>query len=214
MALIYRDNVVVDQISGQIGTPLSIVAEDIQTDQNAMFNGSQTLKSQKAALRGSVVNGIGDMVDSMTGAVGTIATAAGGGTPSGSSMSSMSATNAFATGFNAGNDVYQHYLAKKTAQYNLDHTTIDFKQLGSNGPSVGSWNEQKCRLVLYYPTFLEGYNPQEYGHTVGFACLFNDKLENFSGLTVCASVDTSGLVGATEAEKNLIEDALKSGVYL
>lgn len=45
IALIYRDNVVVDQISGQIGTPIGIVAEDIQTYQNAMFNGSQTLKS-------------------------------------------------------------------------------------------------------------------------------------------------------------------------
>ena len=212
MALIYRDNVVVDQIPGQIGTPVGIVAEDIQTYQNAMFNGSQTLKSQKAALRGSVVNGIGDMVDSIGGAAGTIATAMGSGSVSNSG--SMSASGAFTSGFNAGNDVYQHYLAKKTAQYNLDHTTIDFKQLGSNGPSVGSWNEQTCRLVLYYPTFLEGYNPQEYGHTVGFACLFNDKLENFSGLTVCASVDTSGLAGATEAEKNLIEDALKSGVYL
>lgn len=212
IALIYRDNVVVDQIPGQIGTPIGIVAEDIQSYQNAMFNGSQTLKSQKAALRGSVVNGIGDMVDSIGGAAGTIATAMGSG--SASNSGSMSASSAFTSGFNAGNDVYQHYLAKKTAQYNLDHTTIDFKQLGSNGPTVGSWNEQTCRLVLYYPTFLEGYNPQEYGHTVGFACLFNDKLENFSGLTVCASVDTSGLAGATEAEKNLIEDALKSGVYL
>jgi len=45
IALIYRDHIVVDQIPGQIGTPVGIVAEDIQTYQNAIFNGSQTLKA-------------------------------------------------------------------------------------------------------------------------------------------------------------------------
>lgn len=161
----------------------------------------------------SVLNGLRDSVDSLTGSAGSAAMAAAGSKEGGA----VHAANPgdFTLGLvNGANGLYQQYLATKTAQYNLDHTTIEFKQLGSNGPSVGSWNEQKCRLVLYYPTFLEGYNPQEYGHTVGFACLFNDKLENFSGLTVCSSVDTSGLAGATEAEKNLIEDALKSGVYL
>lgn len=214
IALIYRDNVVVDQISGQLGTPLSIIAEDIQSYQNAMFNGSQTLKSQKANMAMSVVNGLRSSTDSLTGSAGSAAMAMSGANGGGGAIHTSNPGDITLGLLNGANNVYQQYLAKKTAEYNLDHTTIDFKQLGSNGPSVGSWNEQTCRLVLYYPTFLEGYNPQEYGHTVGFACLFNDKLENFSGLTVCASVDTSGLAGATEAEKNLIEDALKSGVYL
>ena len=215
MALIYRDNVVVDQITGQIGTPVSIVAEDIQTYQNAMYNGAQTLKSQKLNAGISLLNGIRDSVDSVTGSAGSAAMALGGANEGKGGGIHMSNPGDLTLGLvNTAGNVYQQYTSIKTAKYNLDHTTINFKQLGSNGSSIGSWNEQTCRLVLYYPTFLEDYNPQEYGHTVGFACLFNDKLENFSGLTVCASVDTSGLAGATEAEKNLIEDALKSGVYL
>ena len=212
LALIYRDSVVVDQISGQIGTSVGIVAEDIQSYQNAMFSGSQTLKAQKAALRGSIVNGMGQSMDQISGAIGNIATAILGGEPS--SSGSQSGGGAFASGFGIGNAIAQNYQNVKTAKYNLDHTYIDFKQLGSNGPSVGTWNEQVCRLVLYYPTFLPEYNPSEYGHTVGFACLFNKTLSSFSGLTVCSSVDTSGLTDATESEKTLIEDALKSGVYL
>lgn len=212
LALIYRDSVVVDQITGQIGTPVSIVAADIQSYKNAMFNGSQTLKAQKAALRGSIVNGMGQSMDQISGAIGNVATAILGGEPS--SSGSQSGGGAFAGGFGTGNAIAQNYQNVKTAKYNLDHTTIDFKQIGSNGPSVGSWNEQVCRLVLYYPTFLPEYNPSEYGHTVGFACLFNKTLSDFSGLTVCSSVDTSGLTDATESEKTLIEDALKSGVYL
>lgn len=212
LALIYRDSVVVDQITGQIGTPVGIVAEDIQTYQNAMFNGSQTLKAQKNAYRNAVVGGMGQAMDQVGGAIGNIAKTILGGEASSSGPSSIG--GAIANGFNVGTGIAQHQLNVKTAEYNLDHTYIDFKQLGSNGPSVGSWNEQVCRLVLYYPTFLPEYNPSEYGHTVGFACLFNKTLSDFSGLTVCSSVDTSGLTDATESEKTLIEDALKSGVYL
>lgn len=212
LALIYRDSVVVDQIAGQMGTSVGIVAEDIQSYQNAMFNGSQTLKAQKNAFKNSFVNGMGQSMDQLSGAIGNVATAALGGEPS--SSNSQSGGGAFASGFNIGTGIGQNYQNVKTAKYNLDHTYIDFKQLGSNGPSVGSWNEQVCRLVLYYPTFLPEYNPSEYGHTVGFACLFNKTLSEFSGLTVCSSVDTSGLTDATESEKTLIEDALKSGVYL
>ena len=209
LALIYRDSVVVDQIPGQIGTPVGIVAEDIQSYQNAMFNGSQTLKAQKAALRSSAVKGIGEVMNPLGNLAATVV---GGGERSGEGSSSIGGS--FAKGFSTGAGIAQNYQNVKTAKYNLDHTTIDFKQIGSNGPSVGSWNEQVCRLVLYYPTFLEDYDPAVYGHTVGFACLYNKTLGNFSGLTVCSSVDTTGLTDATESEKTLLEEALKSGAYL
>ena len=209
LALIYRDRVVVDQIPGQLGTPVSIVAEDIQSYKNAMFNGGQTLKAQKAALRSSAVKGMGEVMNPLGNLAATIV---GGGERSGEGASSIGGS--FSKGFSTGAGIAQNYQNKKTAQYNLDHTTIDFKQIGSNGPSVGSWNEQVCRLVLYYPTFLEDYDPVVYGHTVGFACLFNKTLGNFSGLTVCSSVDTTGLTDATESEKTLLEEALKSGAYL
>ena len=210
IALIYRDTVVVDQIPGQIGTSMQIVAEDIQSYQNAMFNGSQTLKAQKAAFRGSVVKGFTDTFNLGEKAAQAVI----GGVQGNSSGADSFGTSSFISqGYNTGAAIQSSYQNVKTAQYNLDHTTIEFKQIGTNGPSVSSWNEQVCRLVLYYPTFLEGYNAEDYGHTVGFACLYNTTLDNFSGLTICSSVDTSGLL-ATEAEKGLLEDALKSGVYL
>jgi len=110
----------------------------------------------------SVVNGLRDSVDSVTGSAGSAAMAmngANGGNGGGGAIH-MSNPGDFTLGLlNSANNIYQQYTSIKTAKYNLDHTTIDFKQIGSNGPCVGSWNEQTCRLVLYYPTFLEGYNP-------------------------------------------------------
>ena len=56
--------------------------------------------------------------------------------------------------------------------------------------------------------------PSRYAHTHGLPLFLSKTLRNVKGFTVCENVDTSGIPGATQEEKEMIKQALESGVYL
>ena len=56
--------------------------------------------------------------------------------------------------------------------------------------------------------------PPNYGHARGYSCDMTSELVNLSGYTVCANVDTTGISGATDAERTQIKNLLEGGVYL
>ena len=56
--------------------------------------------------------------------------------------------------------------------------------------------------------------PSKYAHTHGLPLFLSKTLRNVHGFTVCDNVDTSGISGATQEEKEMIKEALESGVYL
>ena len=56
--------------------------------------------------------------------------------------------------------------------------------------------------------------PSKYAHTHGLPLFLSKTLRNVHGFTVCENVDTSGISGATQEEKEMIKEALESGVYL
>lgn len=58
------------------------------------------------------------------------------------------------------------------------------------------------------------YVPSEYGHSTGFVSMKSATVGSFTGLLVADNVDTSGISGATEREKQLIKLYLESGVYV
>lgn len=58
------------------------------------------------------------------------------------------------------------------------------------------------------------YVPSEYGHSTGFVSMKSAKVSSFTGLLVADNVDTSGISGATDREKQLIKLYLESGVYV
>lgn len=58
------------------------------------------------------------------------------------------------------------------------------------------------------------YVPAEYGHSTGFVSMKSAKVSSFTGLLVADNVDTSGISGATEREKQLIKLYLESGIYV
>lgn len=66
--------------------------------------------------------------------------------------------------------------------------------------------------VIYMSTPVESL-PAGYGHTYGYACNKSDQVGNFSGFTVFANVDTSGL-SCDNDSKNRIKALLESGVYI
>lgn len=58
------------------------------------------------------------------------------------------------------------------------------------------------------------YVPSEYSHSTGFVSMKSAKVGSFTGLLVADNVDTSGISGATDREKQLIKLYLESGIYV
>lgn len=58
------------------------------------------------------------------------------------------------------------------------------------------------------------YVPAEYGHSTGYVSMKSAKVRSFTGLLVANNVDTSGISGATDREKQLIKLYLESGIFV
>lgn len=58
------------------------------------------------------------------------------------------------------------------------------------------------------------YVPADYGHTVGFVSMKKTTVGSCTGLIICDNVDTSGISGATDRERQLIKEYLESGVIV
>jgi len=58
------------------------------------------------------------------------------------------------------------------------------------------------------------YVPSEYAHSIGYVSMKSAKVSSFTGLLVADNVDTSGISGATDREKQLIKLYLESGIYV
>lgn len=98
------------------------------------------------------------------------------------------------------------------AEYQLYHTEIPFKSVSAGSAFTAGSGEWVCRLSITRPVLSSDYDPEIYGRTVGFACLINGKVSDFTGLTV-GTINLSG-VNCSDREKELISAAFKHGVIL
>lgn len=58
------------------------------------------------------------------------------------------------------------------------------------------------------------YVPEDFPHTVGFIAMKKTTPAACTGLIICDNVDTSGISGATERERQLIKEYLESGIIV
>lgn len=58
------------------------------------------------------------------------------------------------------------------------------------------------------------YVPSGYAHNIGYVAMKQTKPGNVTGLLVCDNVDTSGISGATQRERELIKSYLESGIIV
>lgn len=58
------------------------------------------------------------------------------------------------------------------------------------------------------------YVPEDFPHTVGFIAMKKTTPAACTGLIICDNVDTSGITGATERERQLIKEYLESGIIV
>ena len=84
-----------------------------------------------------------------------------------------------------------------------------YNTAGSSSPACGIWQPQNCYFIIQRPVPIV---PENYGHTVGYACNYQAKISDCSGYTQTYNVDVSS-INAPESEKNAIAEILNSGFY-
>lgn len=80
---------------------------------------------------------------------------------------------------------------------------------GASSPSCANWQPQNCYFIIQRPVPIV---PDNYGHTVGYACNYQSAIGECSGYTQTYNVDVS-TINAPESEKNAIAEILNSGFY-
>ena len=207
LALVYRDNLVVEAVSGQMGNKVNIQMLDGTTWASQLANASVQESNAHFNRATNFFATVGGLVKIAAGAaliVGTdgIGTSVGGGLIT-------SGVGNVANSFIKGNQID---VAENKAAYDIGTTPIPTRQISTASPAVNASNEMRVRLVVFKS---EEEDKSNYAHTVGHACLKYGTLNNLkcTGYTVCQTIDTAG-INATEAEKEKIRSLLMGGVYV
>lgn len=186
------NRVITDIANGVCAIDLPVTGLQQQTLNSELFNASESTKQLK-------VNNSFKGFKSLMGAVSSLGSA---------EANPMNAINSI---LGAGADFYNAFQSEKIADYNLQHTIIPTKMIGTSGGLTGVMATIKPTIIYSIP--VNDVNYKNYGHSIGFACCESGLLSGFSGYTECTNVDLSGF-SATTTEKNMIQSALAGGVYL
>ena len=207
LALVYRDNLVVEAVSGQMGNKVNLQMLDGTTWASQLANASVQESNAHFNRATNFFATVGGLVKIAAGTaliVGSQGTgAAGGGALITSGIGSV------ANGFIRGNQID---VAENKAAYDIGTTPIPTRQISTASPAVNASNEMRVRLVVFKS---DEESSSNYAHTVGHACLKYGTLTSLgcTGYTVCQTIDTAGIT-ATEAEKEKIRSLLMGGVYV
>lgn len=191
IALVYRDQLVMDSIPGQIGMHVQLSGMQTASYNAALYSAANGYKQAAAA----DVTKTGGALLSMAGNIG-----------------SGNFAGAVSSAFSGIMSNMQSQISLNNAEYRLEHVQVPFKTRGTNSVLTSYGNEQCCRLILTRPKMLEN-DLESFAKTHGFACCINGVVSDFSGFTKFSAVDLSG-VDLSAAEKSELLRILQSGVYL
>lgn len=207
LALVYRDNLVVEAVSGQMGNKVNLQMLDGTTWASQLANASvqeSNAHFNRAASFFATVSGLASIAGGVAVTVGSEGAAAGLGAKM--VLGGISGVAGGLMGMKKAD------LVENKAAYDIGTTPIPTRQISTASPAVNASNEMRVRLVVFKS---EEEDSSNYAHTVGHACLKYGTLKNLecSGYTVCQTIDTAG-INATEAEKEKIRSLLMGGVYV
>ena len=207
LALVYRDNMVTDAISGTIGISFPITGIQSQTLAAAERQAETQLKMAR-------INGAFTVANSVTGVSGGAASGAAAGLMTGGLAGAIAGgiIGGASKMVSGAQNIINGVQDIKNAQYDLEHIQVPYKTIGTATASTSWANERKCRLIIRRPLMMS-YDAENYAHNCGYACLKTATVGEFSGYTVFQTVNLDGIT-ATETEKAEIFRLLQGGVYL
>ena len=208
LALVYRDNLVVEAVSGQMGNKVNLQMLDGTTWASQLANASVQESNAHFNRATNFFATVGGLVKIAAGTA-LIVGSQGTGAAFGGGSLITSGIGSVANGFVKGNQID---VAENKAAYDIGTTPIPTRQISTASPAVNASNEMRVRLVVFKS---DEESSSNYAHTVGHACLKYGTLKNLkcTGYTVCQTIDTAGIT-ATEAEKEKIRSLLMGGVYV
>ena len=193
-AQILRDDTIDKIIESTISVQIPVTARDMGSYQNNMYQ-------MKMNLYNTALGGAKPVVSYAEQASEAAATGGeSGGVSAGGTI-------------NLGIGVVQNLINQKQIKYSMKHTQPAISQTSIASPANGMQFYNNCVLFVKHLKMLDDFDPENYGKTVGYACLMNKQLSEVSGFTVCANADLTG-IPATADEINAIQAALQSGIYL
>lgn len=196
-AFVMRENVAVMSVSGSMGIDVPITGLQNATYDSQRLNAVINRENANSSMTGSAVG----LFASSVGLAASVA--------SGNVVGAIASIGGLGASI-ARQPSVQNQLGK--AEYELTHQQVPVKVVQSGSPMISYVYENACRLIVYRPVISDDYDPAVYAQTVGFACLINGKVSDFTGLTV-GTIDTAG-INCTEKEKEMIQKAFATGVYL
>lgn len=212
-ARIVRDGkTVTNTLTGSMWVQLPVTAAKMGEYQNNQHQLRMQMLSSVLSFGQSSANAINSDVQS---AAGAIAGSAAGGSPT-----------ALATPGKAQFTIPQNAASTALSLYNTHYQITHTQPARATASSASAGNALEmyhhAMVFIKRPTFLEGYDPETYAHTIGHACCISAKLSSFSGYTVFSAADLDNIhtkraenpLQATAQEKQLLKQALQAGIYI
>lgn len=183
-AVVFCGNNIVAEAAGVIGLDIPFVADNVGAKMQAVTAG------MIAALGGGIQLGAG---------IGTMV-----------SMKSGSGAKAALSGASQ----YLSGYSQMAMAFNENTTEIS----GKNGDGCCLAGATNIIIKIVRPKkgayTTAPYTPPGYGHNVGYVSQKQVRVGNVSGLLIADNVDTSGIAGATEAERAEIKRVLETGLIV
>lgn len=186
-------NIDMECYSGNISVTIPFFASNMGQYQNTLASLEYTIEQSK---------------------IKQISTAIGGFTSIGSAATSNNPLNGINNLVNTATSLVSQQTQQQYAQYQLEHTKPHVSSISVASPLNAFYMDDRARVIITKPVFMQGYNPQVYAHTVGHACCYQSTVGAESGLIVASDIRCDGISGATLDEINMIKSAFASGVIV
>ena len=183
-AVVFCSNNIIAEAAGVIGLDIPFVADNVGAKMQAVTAG------MIAALGGGIQLGAG---------IGTmVSTKSGSG-----AKAALSGASQYLSGY-----------SQMAMAFNENTTEIS----GKNGDGCNLAGSTNIIIKIVRPKkgsyTTSPYTPPGYGHGIGFVSQKQVKVNSVSGLLIADNVDTSGISGATDAERAEIKRVLESGLIV
>lgn len=216
-ALICRDGIPILSLDGNLGIQVPLHATDAANAINTAINNAFQVRSAELQKQTAIADAITSTIAGATSSAAGVRKVAANLDANAASMGAglIAAGTPLVSAATKGiQGIRSADMNLSKAKQEMNHIPVTRMSVGSASTSVSAGAERYLRLNIHRPKMAQGYNPEIYGHTVGFACNMFGNVSDFHGYTECGDIDCSGIPGATEEEKNMIHDAMVSGTYL
>lgn len=181
-------NVFEDSLTGTCAVDIPITGLNQATIQSQIFNANQQLK---AANISAATNIIGNGMQLLT---------------------SANKAEALGSAVKAVGTFVKDNAAVETAQYNLHHTEVSPRIIGTASPLNAHCTDCIPRVIVSTPKIPTDFDEATFAATKGYACLITGTIGDNNGFVQMQNPELSG-IAATSRELELIRQYLAGGIF-